>query len=79
MLILLGQCLLCNNQSQQRSGHANQPQKKKYYVLACGLVSHARFAFLLNTITFPGLIVKQCGISGWHYGLTNSNVSLESL
>ena len=58
--------------------------KKKHYVLACGLVSHARFAFLLNTITFPGLIVKQwmvkqCRISGWHYGLTNSNVSVESL
>ena len=60
MLILLGQCLLCYNQSLQRSGHAKTTKKKKYiyiYVLACGLVSHARFAFFIEHNNIPEIFL----------------------
>ena len=44
------ECLLCYDQSQQRSGHMNRPQyHKRINDLACGLAFSRLIAFSLGT------------------------------
>ena len=50
--------LLCYNQSQQSSGHANQSQNHKLInILACSLVSHTWLAFFLQDNNIPEIFL----------------------